>query len=130
MSVLGVDTLVGIPFETDGRSRTGIDCQGLTIWGLRLMGLDWPEATEEMRAKWDRGERPVAADLPAGWAAIPPETPLRRGDVFVTGIERQHMALALGDDFVLHTTEATGSYLARERTFRGRIRWLFRREGP
>jgi len=130
MSVLGVDDLVGLPFVVGGRSRAGMDCLGLVLAGLQRLGFDWPDPWLSIQGAWERGERPISACVPDGWKEVPVSEPLRRGDVLVTGDRSQHIALALGAGWVLHTTATTGSHLARERALRGKLRFLFRRVAP
>ena len=121
------DDLVGIDFLRDGRSRAGIDCLGLVQAGLERLGIPWPDGWPKNAVEWERGDM-IPRVAPEGWSLIPPDSRLQRADLLVTGgLGNQHVAMALGAGLVLTTSERTGSVIAREHTYRGRILWLFRR---
>lgn len=122
--------LLGIPFLTGGRTRAGIDCLGLVLAGLQVMGIPWQDPWDRIAEAWKRGERSVQSALPEGWTELPAETPLERGDVVMSrnaaGVV-QHVALVIDvARNLLHTSEGTGSVITPARAVRGRIVAVFR----
>jgi len=126
--------LLGIPFLTGGRTRAGMDCLGLVAAGLRLMGIPWQDPWERVAEAWQRGERSFHGAIPQGWAELPPETPLERGDVVLSrngaGVV-QHVCLVIDvARNLLQTSEGTGSVITPARMLRDRIVAVFRRPAP
>lgn len=76
-----------LPYLWGGRSALGLDCSALVQTSLRLAGFTCPRDTYQQ------------VDSPALGAVLPPDTPLRRGDlVFSPG----HVAIASGAETLVH----------------------------
>ena len=105
--------LVGIPFRIGGRSTKGMDCYGLLIEAMAILGKKVPDFWQEVRDAWKNGWREVSEVTPVGWHSIPLEE-AERGDVCLMrgddGLET-HLGLFVAQDRILTTFEGMGSVM-------------------
>jgi len=99
----------GVPFHHQGRNRYGIDCVGLAIVALAEQGI-----VVETPANYSRSAQGRALlDRIEGSGLVEraePLQPIEPGDILVfrIGEDPQHVAVALGDGWMIHSATRTG----------------------
>jgi len=105
---------VGIPYLSHGRTRSGVDCWGLTrLVYLEQLGIDLPTYAGAYTDAAERSE--VKAAIENGrslWTQT--ETP-EPGDVVLLKITRDptHVGIYVGDGFMLHVRRGANTCLER-----------------
>lgn len=90
---------MGIPYRAAGRDPGGVDCWGLVLMALRVLGITVPEWTEQ---------RPVAIGV--GWQPVPIGE-ARRGDVVAfrnAAGAVDHVGVVLSGCRFLHALDRAG----------------------
>lgn len=99
----------GVPFHHQGRSRFGIDCVGLAVAALAEQGI-----TVETPANYSRTAqgRALLDRIEGSGLVRRAESlhPIEVGDILVfrVGEDPQHVGVALGDGWMIHSATRTG----------------------
>lgn len=68
---------MGAQFVEGGRDpQSGIDCLGVVLLVAEWAGLPAPDPWAQVQDAWRRGQRPIGANMPAGWVEIAWPAPL------------------------------------------------------
>jgi cell wall-associated NlpC family hydrolase len=99
----------GVPFHHQGRNRFGIDCVGLAIVALAEQGITVETPANYSRSAQGRAllDRIESSGLVQRCEQL---LPIDAGDVLVfrVGDDPQHVAIALGDGWMIHSATRTG----------------------
>jgi hypothetical protein len=113
-----------------GRDMKGMDCYGLLIEAMRILGHRVPDLWSEVRDAWRNGWREIAEVTPPGWTEIF-VADSERGDVVLMrgddGLET-HLGVFVSDARVLTTFRGMGSVMLPVCRIAGRIVKVWRVE--
>lgn len=123
---------VGLPYQTRGRTRDGVDCWGLfnMVWREQL-GRELPPYEG---LDWYQGQKPrdiggSAIDYASQFREVP-LADVRLGDGLVIRMRGHpfHVGLALNGSWMLHTHDGAGSVIEcfRDMKWRDRISAVYR----
>lgn len=118
--------LIGVPYESRGRSELGADCWGIIMLAAQhVYGQPVPDYSE-YRDSTDRHQTEPLFEARRDWQQVPLDA-IMPGDVIVLRLmgHPMHAAIYVGDGRMLHTMSGRDSCLDRL-TSQG---WLNRVEG-
>ena len=103
------NSYIGLPYESNGRTRAGVDCWGLVrLFYREQLGLELPDYSELYSGSWDPQLSDVIDQHKSGWSETQDAQP---GDVCLFNIygEPAHVGVYLGARRFLHAREGRDS---------------------
>lgn len=111
---MNLQDLIGVPYESRGRSVLGADCWGIIMMASEnIYGQNIPDYSE-YRDSTDRTQTEPLFEARLDWQVVPIDCILP-GDVIVLRImgHPMHAAIYVGDGRMLHTMSGRDSCLDR-----------------
>lgn len=103
------NSYIGLPYESNGRTRAGVDCWGLVrLFYAEQLHIELPDYSELYSGAWDPELSSVIELHKSGWAETSDAQP---GDVCLFNIygEPAHVGVYLGNRKFLHAREGRDS---------------------